>query len=307
MRRINFADAAQALAFLTPQLIRIETEVYETRYPNFDYASYMFVNTDGDMWDAGVMFYSGDIAGKAEWLSAKGFDMPYADTSKESFVREAYLAGIGYEYSRGELERAARSGTNLTADKALAASRVAQQFIWSVALLGDAEKGWSGLFNTAAVPTVAAAFSFTAGTPEQVLAVVNGAIAAPSIATRGAYNTNAIVMPTTAVRDLASRLIPNTNETLLSFIQRNNSLTASGGGQLDISASDELETIGGGATRRMIAYEKARETVQFALPGPHEFIDPWRKSSMTWEVAGIMNIGGVDFRIPKAARYTDGI
>ena len=307
MRRINFADAQQALAFLTPQLLRIETEVYEVRYPNFDYEGLLFVNTDGDMWDAGVMFYSGDIAGKAEWLSSKGFDMPYADTSRDAHVREAHLAGIGYEYSRGELERAARTGTNLTADKALAAQRVAERFIFATALLGDAEKGWTGLFNSPLVPTVAAAQSFTAGTPEQILATINGSIAAPSIATRGAYNTNTLILPTTAIRDLASRLIAGTVQTLLSFVQANNSLTAQGGGSLEIRGSNELETAGAGGTRRMMAYEKARETVQFALPGPHEFIDPFRKSSMTFEVAGIMNIGGVDFRIPKAARYTDGI
>ena len=36
MREINFADAQQALGFITPQLLRIETQVYQTKYPSFD-------------------------------------------------------------------------------------------------------------------------------------------------------------------------------------------------------------------------------------------------------------------------------
>jgi hypothetical protein len=47
--------------------------------------------------------------------------------------------------------------------------------------------------------------------------------------------------------------------------------------------------------------------LRFHLPGPHEFIEPFRKSSMTWEVAGIMNTGGTEIRLPKGLIYRDGI
>lgn len=307
MHQIDFNDAQQALAFLVPQLLRIETTVIETRYPSFEYEAYMFVNTDGDMWDAGVVFYSGDLAGKAEFLSSKGYDMPYADTSLEQHFRASHLAGIGYEWSRGELERASRMGRNLTADKALAATRVAKRFLYGIALLGSSEKGWEGLFNNTSVPRTTVGQTFTAGTVDQVMAIVNGAILAPSIATRGAFNADTLVLPTTALRDLASRVMTNTTTTMLAFVQANNALTASGNTSLAIRTSDELETIGNGTTRRLMAYERSRDVVQFALPGDHEFLEPFRKSSMTWEVAGIMNVAGTDFRIPKGAVYRDGI
>jgi hypothetical protein len=307
MRPIDFNDAQQALAFLVPQLMRIQAEVYEVRYPAFAYEDLVFVNTDGDMWDAGVIFYSGDIAGEAEFLNSKANDMPYADVSREQFLTATHLAGIGYEYSRGELERAARLGQNLTADKARAATRRAEKFIYDIATIGSEETGLTGLFNDPNVPAVVAGQTFTAGTPEQVLAIINGALAAPSIATRGAYNANTIILPTTAIRDLASRVLTNTTTTFLAFVQANNSLTAQTQQALTFRASDDLETAGAGGTRRMVTYDRSPEAQQFALPGPHEFLDPWRKSSMTWEVAGIMNIGGYDGRIPKAMRYTDGI
>ena len=307
MREINFSDAQQVLNFLTPQLLRIETEVYQQAYPDFDYSGLMFVDTDGDLWDAGVMFFSGDIAGKAEFLSAKGFDMPYADVSVDSFIHATHLAGIGYEWSRGELERASRSGRNLTSEKALAASRVAERFLYGIAIVGHAEKNWKGLINNAAVPQAVAGQTFLAGTPEQILATVNGAIAAPGIATKGIYNTTALLLPNSAIRDLASRLVTGTNTTILAFIAENNILTAQTGQRLPIRGMAELETAGATSSRRMVAYQNDRNVVKFHLPGPHEFMDPFRKSSLTWEVAGLMNTGGTEWRIPLAAAYRDGI
>ena len=50
MARINFSDAQQALGFLAPQLLRINTQVEMMEYPSFDYASLLPVNTDGGMW-----------------------------------------------------------------------------------------------------------------------------------------------------------------------------------------------------------------------------------------------------------------
>jgi len=307
VREIDFNDAQQALAFLTPQLLRIETTVYQTRYPSFEYGDIIFENDEGDMWDAGIVFYSGDIAGKAEFFSARAFDMPYADISTTQFMQATHMAGIGYEWSRGELERSARMGRNLTAEKALAASRIAQRFLYGIAIQGSTEKNWKGIINFTTVPASNAPQTFTAGTPDQVLAIVNGAIAAPSIATNGAYNTNMVLMPITAIRDLASRVLTNTTTTMLSFIQQNNSLTQTTGQALNVRGMIELETAGTGVTRRMVTGEQSRDVAQFYLPGPHEFVDPFRKSSLSWEVAGILNTGGTDVRVPKAMKYTDAI
>lgn len=301
----DFNDAQQALAFLTPQQLRIEAQVYQQRYPSFDYSQLMPVNTEGDMWDAGSVFYSGDIAGAAAFMSARGFDMPYADISTDQFVRENHMAAIGYEWSRGELERAARLGRNLTAEKATAANRVAEQFCYKVATVGSAEKGWTGLFNNTSVTAVAVGAAWTAATaPETILADVNGALSAPFNATGEAFDADTLILPSTAMQLLAGKIITGTNVTLLSFIQQNNAVNARGG-NLTIRGSRDLETAGAGGTRRMVAYQRDPQVAQFHLPGPHEFLDPFRKSSLTYEVAGIMNVGGTEIRIPKAVAYRD--
>lgn len=300
-----FTDAQQAIGFITPQQLRIEAGVYQTRYPAFDYASLMPVDTSGDMWEAGSIFYSGDIAGKAEFFSGRANDFPFADVSATMFERANHMAAIGYEWSTGELIRAARSGRNLTADKANAARRVSEQFIYNIALSGSAEKNWTGLINTAAVPTVVTAAWVGGTTTDVILSDVNAVLLAPGIATRDVYPSDVLILPPSAYQYLAGRLVPNTNTTVLEFIRTQNAISTITGRPIEFKSAYELETAGTGATRRMIAYARDPNVVQFHLPGPWQLLAPFQRSTLNYEVAGIMNLGGTEFRIPAGAAYRD--
>jgi hypothetical protein len=314
MPDINFTDAQQALGFINPQQLRIETEVYQIKYPSFDYSRLMHVDTDGDMWDIGSVFFSGDIGGKAEFLSSKGFDMPFADIAQSQYLRQNQLAGIGYEWSLGELQRAARLGQNLSASKASAASRIAERFIYGIAISGHAEKGWTGLINDPNVPVATAAADGTGSatawstkTPDQINRDFN-------LVVEGVYNAsgeteiaNRVLLPTSRLQYLARTRIGDTTDTILKFVRENNAYTAQTGQPLEIIGTRELAAAGAGGTARMMAYNNSKDVVQLHLPGPHEFLPAFQKSSMTWEVAGIMNVGGVEIRLPKGASYLDGI
>lgn len=307
-------------AFLTPQLHRIETEVYLRKYPSFDISGLMFVNNDGDMWDVGTVFYSMDQVGRAEFLSGKGFDMPYASTTMDQYSHGFHLAGIGYEWTVGEMERAAKLGRSLSSDKAMAADQSAQSFIFSVAMTGRtpgaavSEKGWTGLVNNASASTsnvpadgTASARTFVSKTDTLVLRDINEALTSVTVATKETHAANTLLLPTSTYQELAARRLGDTTDTLLSFIAEKNAYTALTGQRLTIRATRALETAGAGSTKRMVAYDNSREVVRFHLPGPHQFLPPFQKGSMTYEVGGIMNVGGVEVRLPKAISYRDGI
>jgi hypothetical protein len=298
-----FSDAQQAYGFITPQQLRIEAEVYQTVYGPFDYAGLIPVDTDGDMWDAGTIYYSGDIAGKAEFFSGRAFDMPFADVSTSIFERANHMAGVGYEYSTGELIRAARTGRNLTAEKADAARRVSEQFIYNIVISGNTEKSFVGLINNAAVPNVNTAAWGATPTITTVLGDVNAVLLAPYNATRGRYTSDILLMPPTAIQLLAGLIVPNTNITFLDFVRTQNAISTINGNPLEIRSLFELETAGAGATRRMVAYARDRNVAQFHLPGPHTFLPPFQKSMLSYEIGGLMNIGGTEFRIPTGAAY----
>lgn len=311
---INFNDAQQALGFILPQQLRIETEVYEIKYPSYDFERMVPVTTEGDMWDIGSVFFSGDIAGKAEWLSTKGFDMPFADVATSQYLQTNNLAGIGYEWSLGELKRAEKQGTNLPNRKARAAKKVAQKFKYDMAIRGNTEKNRTGLINDANVPVAnvpndgtGSTRTFSTKTPDQILRDLNEMINAPFNASLETEEVDTIGLPSTTLQYLATLRIGDGADTMMKFFRENNSYTARTGRALTIFGSRELETAGTSSTKRMIAYSRQPEVVQFHLPGDHEFLEPFRKSSMTWEIGGIMNIGGIEVRLPKAMAYRDGI
>ncbi len=314
MPEINFADAQQAVGFIAPQLLRIETEVYQIRYPSFDYARLLPVNTDGDMWEVGTVFYSGDIAGQAKFLAGGGFDMPYADVARNQFVHANHFAGIGYEWQLQELQRAAKLNRNLGSEKAASAIRVSEQFLYGIAIRGNAEKGLTGLVNDPNVPATTVPADGTGGStqfkdkaPELINRDVNAAINGVVNNSGETEIANRLLLPTTRLQYLASTRIGDTNDTILKFIRENNAYTAQTGQPLEIIGSRELETAGAAGSARMVAYANDRTVLQFHLPGPHEFLPAFQKSSMTWEVAGIMNVGGVEVRRPKGMSYVDGI
>lgn len=307
------SDAQVGYAFLTPQLYRIETEVYMTRYPSFDIDRFMTIDSSGDMWDVGTLVYSMDQVGQAEFLAGAAFDMPYASTKMTQHTRNFHLAGIGYEWNTQEMQRAAKLGRSLSSDKAGAANLAARRFIYGIAMNGQtpagaSEKGWTGFVNNASAPSAQVANDGTgpsrlwsAKTPDQILRDINEALTAVETGTGETHVANTLVLPTTSYNYISSVRVTDTGETILSFLQRNNTA----GEALTILKSRALETAGTGSTKRMVAYDRSPQVLKFHLPGPHTFLPPFQKSSMTYEVGGIMNVGGVEVRLPKALVYRD--
>lgn len=317
--QIDFNDAASVGAFLTSQLLLVNTEIDKQVYPSFDYSRLLYVDTDGDMWSRGSVFYSGDIAGKPEWVNGAGFDMPYADISTTQFFQENHLKGIGYEWYRSEMEQAARIGRDLGADKAEAAHTVAEANIYAMVIRGDPAKTGaanitSGIVNNASVPSATvpadgtgSATLWSAKTPDQIARDVNAALNAPFNASGETLRANTLLLPTTRLQALAATRIGDGTDTVLKFVKETNAYTLETGQPLTIIGTRELETAGASNAARMMAYDNSKNVLRAYLPGPHQFFEPWRKGSFTWEVPGLFNYGGVEFRRPKGAAYRDGI
>ncbi len=308
-----FSDAQVGIAFLTPQLYRIETEVYSTRYPSFDITRFMSVDSSGSMWDVGTLVYSQEDVGQAEFLAGGAFDMPYASNRMSQATKAFHLAGIGYEWNTQEMQRAAMLGRSLSSDKARAAKLAADRFIYGIGMNGqtpraESEKGWTGFINNASAPSAQVAADGTgssrlwsAKTVDLILRDINAALTAVETGTSETHVANTLVLPTSSYNYIASTRVGDTNATILQFLQANNVA----GESLTILKSRALETAGTGSTTRMIAYDKDPQVLKFHLPGPHTFLPPFQKASMVYEVAGIMNVGGVEVRLPKAIVYRD--
>lgn len=313
---LDFNDNQQVLGFVTPSFYNIQAEVEQIKFPSFDYASFVPVVTEGSEWARGALFRSSQAVGRAAWISGKGFDMPYADSTQGQFLQPFDMAGIGFEWSLEEIQTAALEGRDLGADKARDARMIAEEMLFNIAMTGDTDKGWTGLVNDAVVTAVdapndgtgsARTFDSKIGTPALILRDINSAIIGVTTDTRESEIANAVLLPTSTLQLIGSIQLPNTTMTILEFIRQNNAYTALTGAPLDIRGLRSLETAGPSATKRMVAYNRDPSVVRFHLPMPHRFLAPFQKASMTWEVAGIMRTGGTEIRRPRSVRYLDRI
>lgn len=312
----NLYDAQSALSFLVAQRAIIEPTVYRTRYPELNYAELVPVDTTANEWAKSITFFSQDSVGKAQWFSGLAQDVPNADVTRDKGEQVIEMAAIGYQYTLEELGMARLiPGTNLTADRASAARRAYEEFNYQVALFGDATKGWEGLFNSSRVTAGNAAADGTAGssyfsakTPDQILRDVNAALTGQGSSTFYTDLANTLIFPEDVLLDIGTRRIDQTNQTtILAWLRENNAYTMRTGQQLTIRGQRGLENAGAGGTARMLAYRRAPDAVKVHVPMPHRFLEVFRQGPILYSVPGIFRLGGTEFRLPKSARYLDGI
>jgi hypothetical protein len=312
---MKLLDAQTAVGYVQSNLYNVETTVYQTKYPSFDYAAYLPIVTEGAEWAVGTTFYSGDIAGTMEWFAASAFDVPNADVSTNQFIQGYHTSALGFQYNLEEISRAQMAGRNLTAEKGIAARKVAERFAFYKFLQGDPAKGMQGLFNYGGIPTANAAATGTGSstlwaskTQDQILADINAAIIGIYNSTLETEMADTIVLPTSRWLNLSSTARTSQSDTTtLNYLERNNVYTAQTGQPLRILASRLLATAGNGGTARLVAYRRDPEVLRGHLPMPYRIMAPEPMRALTVQVPGIMRIGGTEIRLPNAVTYLDNI
>lgn len=314
---MRFFDSQQALAFLVAQAAHIEPQVYEIRYPDIQYPELIPVDTSANEWARTVTFFSSDKVGKASWFHHMAKDMPLADVNRNKHEHALEMAGIGYSYTLEELGHAMLiPGTNLTADRGMAARRAYEEFLDNLSLRGDTAKGWTGLFNDANVTVVdlpadgtGSVREWSEKTPAQILRDFNAGMIDMQQDTKTVEMADTVLLPVGVFQYLASTQNSSASDlTILEYLRRANVYTATTGRELTIRAVRGLESAGSnGGDGRMITYRRAPEVVKLHLPMPHRFLPVWQDGPIHFTVPGIFRTGGIEIRLPKAVRYHDGV
>lgn len=304
-----FNDAQQAIGFARPALYRTHATVFEEKYPAFDYASYIPTNEDGDMWDVGTVVTSlNGPAGKAEYLSGKGFDIPNISAQMSQGVSNFYLAGCGYELSLQEVNRASRMGVDISSRDASGARKIGEKFAYDRAMTGSTEKGFTGLLNNATVPQASAPTGdWDTATPDEMVGDVDAALTDVYTNTKETELANTVLIPTSKFLKANRTKMTEFGGTVLKYLMENNAYTAITKKPLNIMPARQLETAGSGGTKRLVAYARNPGVLEFFMPGAFTFLPLHPLSSMSWRVDGIMNVGQTEIYLPKAVSYRDGI
>ncbi|HKF95085.1 MAG TPA: DUF2184 domain-containing protein [Gammaproteobacteria bacterium] len=318
----NFLDAPQAaLAYLTNQAYSINPVVYKTKFPELDFGKLVYVDTSAPEWTPGIVTFISNGVGKAEWQAGGAKDVPKAEVQRDISTVKAHMAAIGYGYNIEELGQSQLLGMNLPADKAMAARRAYQEFMWNVSLTGDATKNLLGLANSAGVTTGTAPADGTGSvttwfdgsgnqtkTSAQIVRDFNGMLTGVWTGSLTVEMADTVLLPYDIISYLGATPMSGTNsETILSFLLRNNIYTATTGQTLLIVGVLGLNTAGSGSTRRAVAYKNAQDVVKLHLPMPHKFLPVYQDGAFAYEVPGIFRTAGVEVIRTGAFRYLDGI
>jgi len=310
----QFNDAMQAsLGFAQKQTSHIEAGVYRFRYPELDYASLIPVETSAGEFVKSVTYHSMDGAGAAKWLNGNGKDVPVVGMQMEKHETAVHTAGIGYSYGYEEVNQARMLGIPLDGEKARIARRAYEEMVYDVALNGDSNKNFEGLYGYTGVPSATATADGTGSTatwstktPDQIIRDVNAILTGIVTATKETELADTLILPTERFNSIASTRLTDTNMTILEFIQRANVYTAQTGQQLTIRGKRGLLTKGSGSTARMIAYRRAPDVLKLHIPMVHRFF-PVQIEGFQFTIPGMFRLGGLDVRLPKAVSYIDGI
>lgn len=317
--RLNMFDSQQALSFLIEQASYIEAEVYKTQYPEIIYSQLIPIDTSANEWAKSVTYFSTDRVGAAGWFDGTATDMPLADVNRAKYEQGIEMAGIGYRYNLEELGVALMiPGTNLSAERAEAARFAYEQFMDKLAYNGDTTKGFTGLINSGTVTRVDAADSGTGGTTaakrlwanktaDQQIADVQAGLTGVYEESNTVEMADTVLLPIDAINTLSITRIPNTTDTALSYLARNNLYTHTTGAPLTIRGVLGLGKAGSGGVGRMLCYRKDPRVLKLHLPMPHRFLPVWQTGPITFDIPGIFRVGSVEIRRPGAMRYYDGI
>lgn len=313
----------QALAFVTGQAHQVNKRVYETRYPDWDFGRLIYVDSSAPEWSPGILTYTSDSTGRANWQSGYAKDIPLADVNQDMQTKTFQLAAIGYQWNLEEVNTTmAFPGASLPDRRARAARLAYMKFMYDLTLKGSAEKGMGGLINYNGVVTANAPADGTGGstlwvnsagvgqkTPAQIVRDINIALQGISLATFEAELADTILLPVEAFNYIAATpYAATTMETILSFVQRTNLYTMQTGRPLTIRTVRELGTgAANGTTGRMVAYKNDGEYVKLHLPMPHRFLPVYQDGPLNFAVPGIFRTGGVELLTSVAMRYIDQI
>lgn len=311
----NFdASPEAAMSFLVSQRTHIEQAVYEIKYPDVTYAELIAVDTSAPEWAPIVAVQTADARGELEFAGPNSNDDNRADVGYGLGTHNIQTARLGYGYSLEEISQAMLMGRDLSADKARASMRIAEQGLNKLAYLGNASAGYEGLLNNSNVPdsaapdtidNLAAAATDVAGA-QAIVQFFQGALNQVYVdQTNTTFMPTHILIPPAQYGTLASTILPfGGNMTILNYLQAN---LLSGRQPVTILPELSLKGAGAGGVDRMMVYTRSMEAAKFHLPMGYRFLDAYRDSGTSWFIPGIVRTGGCEVRVPSAHAYFDNV
>lgn len=301
--RYTAKDEQNANNFAVSVLAYLENKVYEKQYSPemFEILLGACINFSAPEGATTVEYEVMDMVGMGRPVGPDGGDIPYADVASARVQIPIAIGGVGYKYTVEDLANAAYSGRPLPMKRMGAAQTAWRRHMNFVALQGEAQKNFTGLFNNAGVTAAnrPSGSVWDAATADTIVADLTAGFSAVRVATKNNDAVTCVALPTASIERMQIPRSTNSDVTVLEFMKR----TREG---CRFIAVDELSTLGSGGTKRAVFFNPTDENMVLHLPLTQRFLAP-QYQDLTIKVPGYYKYAGLNIRRTPSTYYMDGI
>ena len=272
---------------LALMLEQMRSRVYEDEYPELKARRFIPVSNEVDTGAETFAYEETNYVGEAKVIYNYADDLPTVATDARKVVREIVSVGDSYIYTIQDIRRAAFSGKDLTARKAVAARRLWERKLDAIAAKGEPGTGITDGFLTS----------------QQILDDMNALQRSFITTSRELYTPNWVLMPTEQFLLISHTRMSTTgdrDETLLQAFRSANPWIQ------DVQPWNLLNEAGAGSTDRMCTYFRDPEIMELQVPQEFEVLPPQPKNLAFNVLCHGRTAGTTVFR-PLGMRYMDGI
>ena len=264
-----------------------------------------------------------DWRGKGDWRSPLDQSLPTVTYSLNKVLIPIQVGGVEAVFDR-EDARQVNFGLDFSLlDKLPSIMRMAcERHVEETVFYGDNNVNFRGFLGYTGVPVssspdigrlngaaqgTAEARQLRNMTPEQIIFVFNNAIQTVWTTSRFEHLPDTFFVDGDTMGLLASTLISTAgNQSVLSYLKRNNIYTAQTGRELNFIAIRYLSNAGSNDTKRMVCCEFDSDNVMLPFPIPFDLLTP-QEWKMGVYLPAEYKFGSYHIPYPRAYSYIDGV
>ena len=295
--------------FFSRELELVKSRSYDVEYADLPARELFPVNNEGGLGITSITYRTYDKRGTAQIINAYAHDLPRSDVSGKETTIPVKEIGTAFGFTIKEIASSQLTGKGLDQRRANASRRAVEEKINDIALYGDDDHGLPGLLNNPNIPKATATdpgngTEFVNKTPDQMLADLNAAVAAPFILTKKKERVNRLLLPV-AQWNLAATTprASGDSKSVLTWFVENSEFIAS---REDVIAVNELAGAGSGDTDIMVAYDANPEKLELEIPYELQYL-PVQEKGLELLTPGICSIGGLNIYYPLSLNIVEGI
>lgn len=227
--QLRFDSVESATAFFARELDQVKAKTYDKLYPELSALAYFPITSEVNEGAETTTYYSYDITGMAAIINNYATDLPRVDVKGESHTAHIKSIGDSYGYNVQEMRASRMAGKSLDARKGAAARRASDYMVNKIAFAGDAKNNLVGIFSEGTdIPLYTLSEVTIDGkkytdwdhkTADQILEDINGMQKFVDKITMSIEKPDTLALPAYVYMDLATRRIPDTETTVLSFVK----------------------------------------------------------------------------------------